>query len=64
MQDMDDDHLLGFNAVEDQVLATNAPTYTVTLEVGDEGEAIRSIKETLALAPQLSDKRQRAPGSS
>ena len=55
MQDMDDDHLLRFNAVEDQVVAMNSPTDTMVLEPGDEGEAVWSIEETLALAPQLSD---------
>lgn len=55
MQDMDDDHLLRFNAVEDQVVAMNSPTDTMVLEPGDEGEAVWSSEETLALAPQLSD---------
>lgn len=51
MQDMDDDHLLRFNAEEDQVVTMNSPTDTMVLEAGDEGEAVWSIEETLALAP-------------
>tara|TARA_R110000751_G_scaffold132913_3_gene235429 strand:- start:201 stop:671 length:471 start_codon:yes stop_codon:yes gene_type:complete len=51
MQDMDDDHLFRFNAVEDQVVTMNSPKDTMVLEAVDEGEAVWSIEETLALAP-------------
>lgn len=36
MQDMDDDHLRGFDAVEDQVIAMNAPAGTMVLVARDE----------------------------
>lgn len=55
MEDMDDDYLFGFHAVEDQVVAVNTPTDTVVLEAGNGGEAVRSIEESLTLAPQFPD---------
>lgn len=55
MEDMDDDHLRGFDAVEDQVVAMNAPTDTMVLVAGDEGEALRTCDEILTFAAQLSD---------
>ena len=50
VQKMDDDHLRRFDAIEDQIVAMDAPADTMVLVAGDEGVAIRIIDEILALA--------------
>jgi hypothetical protein len=54
MLDMDDDHLRGFDAVEDQEVAMNAPADTMVLLTGDERQAVRTFDEILTPAPQFS----------
>jgi hypothetical protein len=51
MEDMDDDHLCCFDALEDQVVAMNVPTDTIALVTGNEGEAVRIVDEIFTLAP-------------
>ncbi len=53
VQDMEDNDLRVFDAVEDQIIAMNAPADTMVLVAGDEGEPVRNINEFLALAAQL-----------
>lgn len=54
-QDMDDDHPHGFDAVDDQISAMNAPTDAMGLVAGEGGEAVWTIDEILTLAAQLPD---------
>jgi hypothetical protein len=56
MLDMDDDHLRGLDAVEDQVVAMNAPADTMVLLTGDERQAVRTFDEIPTPAPQFSDR--------
>jgi hypothetical protein len=55
MQDMDDDHLRGFDAVEDQIIAMEVPADTMVVVTGDKGEAAQTLDEILIPAAQLPD---------
>lgn len=53
MQDMYDDQLSWFSAIEDQVIAVNAQTDTMVFVAWDEGEAVWVDDEIFTPAAQL-----------
>ena len=55
MQDVDDDHLGGLNAIEDQVVAVNASTDSMMFIARNEGEAVGVTDKIFTPAAQLSN---------
>jgi hypothetical protein len=53
MQDVDDDHLSTYNAVKDQVVAVNTSANIIVFKAGDDGEAIRTLDETVTTTPEF-----------
>lgn len=56
MQEVDNDHFGGFNAIEDQVVAVNVSTDSMMFIARHQGETVWVLDKIFTPAPQLSDK--------